>query len=156
MHVPDRHAIARANWASTPRWSSRRTASRRGEISPPVEFYTPNLSVKVWDYVHAAKAAIARPLPDFRLFRGVMTGWDNTPRLPANGHVFVNTHPVNYQRWLTAVVAQTVQRTPPRERFVFINAWNEWAEGCHLEPDEAFGHAYLEATRRALAEGQRR
>jgi lipopolysaccharide biosynthesis protein len=126
-----------------------------GEISPPVEFYTPNLSVKVWDYVYGAKMAIARPLPDFRLFRGVMTGWDNTPRLPANGNVFVNTHPANYQRWLTSVVAQTVQRNPPGERFVFINAWNEWAEGCHLEPDEAFGHAYLEATRRALTAGQR-
>ncbi len=79
-----------------------------------------------------------------------MTGWDNTPRLPANGHVFVNAHPANYQRWLTAVVAQTVQRNLPGERLVFINAWNEWAEGSHLEPDEAYGHAYLEATRRAL------
>ena len=122
-----------------------------GEVTPPVAFHSPETAVKVWDYVHTAKSAIARRLPDYRLFRGVMTGWDNTPRLPRNGHVFVNAHPANYERWLTAIIAQTQQRSPPGERLVFINAWNEWAEGCHLEPDEAFGKSYLEATRRALA-----
>ena len=126
-----------------------------GDVTHSVQFAEPNLAVKVWDYVYSAKAAIARPAPDFRLFRGVMVGWDNTPRIPNNGNVFVNAHPANYERWLAALVAQTAQRNPPGERLLFINAWNEWAEGAHLEPDEAFGHAYLEATRRALGSGDR-
>ena len=37
------------------------------------------------------------------------------------------------------------------EQIVFINAWNEWGEGCHLEPDVRHGRAFLEATRAALA-----
>jgi len=126
-----------------------------GDVTQSVQFAKPDLQVKVWDYVYSAKAAIARPPPDFRLFRGVMVGWDNTPRIPNNGNVFVNAHPANYERWLTALVAQTAKRNPPGERLLFINAWNEWAEGAHLEPDEAFGHAYLEATRRALESGDR-
>jgi lipopolysaccharide biosynthesis protein len=125
------------------------------DLTPSVENLDPQFQGKVLDYVYSAKAAIARPLPDFRLHRGIMVGWDNTPRLPNNGYVFVNAHPANYQRWLTALLAQTVRNHPPDERLVFINAWNEWAEGCHLEPDRAFGRAYLEATKAALDSARR-
>ncbi len=122
-----------------------------GDVTQAVQVTNPDFRGKVWDYVFSAKAAIDRPLPEFRLFRGVMTGWDNTPRIPNNSHVFVNAHPANYQRWLSALVAQTARVHPPEEQLIFINAWNEWAEGCHLEPDRAFGRGYLEATRSALS-----
>ena len=36
------------------------------------------------------------------------------------------------------------------ENFVFRNAWNEWAEGNHLEPDLKWGHEYLEMTKMAI------
>ena len=128
------------------------------EVNPlteDIEKLNPNFVGDVWDYVSAARYAIGRPLPDFPLFRGVMVGWDNTPRLQDNGHVFVNTHPENYRRWLSAMIAQTRQTKPPEERLVFINAWNEWGEGCYLEPDLQFGRGYLEATRAALGHRER-
>ena len=105
---------------------------------------------QVWDYVSGAKWALDRALPPYPFFRGVMTGWDNTPRLPHNGQIFLNAHPANYQRWLAAIVAQARAKPAVEERVVFINAWNEWAEGAYLEPDLYYGRQFLEATRRAV------
>ena len=121
-------------------------------ITEHVDKLNPDFVGEVWDYISAARFAIARPVPDFRFFRGVMVGWDNTPRLQNSGQIFVNSHPENYRRWLTAMVEQTARKNPPAERLVFLNAWNEWGEGCHLEPDAQFGRGYLEATRAVLAQ----
>jgi len=122
-------------------------------LTDNIEKLNPDFAGDVWDYVSAAQYAIARPLPAFPLFRGVMVGWDNTPRLQNNGHVLVNAHPENYRRWLAAMIAQTRQIRSAEERIVIINAWNERGEGCYLEPDAQFGSGYLQATRAALAAG---
>lgn len=120
-------------------------------LTAHIDKVNPDFNGDVWDYVSAAQYAMRRPLPEFPFYRGVMVGWDNTPRLQNNGHVFVNTHPENYRRWLTAMIAQTRATRSSEERIVFINAWNEWGEGCYLEPDAQFGRGYLEATRAALS-----
>ena len=61
----------------------------------------------------------------------------------------LNGTPENYEYWLSQALARTKADYPGQERLVFINAWNEWAEGCHLEPCRKYGHAFLEATARA-------
>ncbi len=87
----------------------------------------------------------------YKLFRGVCPSWDNTPRRRGNGIIFGNSSPHGYQEWLYNSVIDTVMRlNNPDERLVFVNAWNEWAEGSYLEPDQTRGYAYLEATRLAL------
>jgi lipopolysaccharide biosynthesis protein len=118
-------------------------------LTDAVEKTNPAFAGEVWDYVSAAQGALGRA-PSPHTFRGVMVGWDNTPRLQNNGQIFVNSHPENYRRWLAAVVDETRRTRAPDERFVFINAWNEWGEGCYLEPDAQFGHGYLQATLQAL------
>jgi len=123
------------------------------QLTAEIERLNPAFAGNVWDYVTAARNAIAQPRPGHRRFRGVMPGWDNTPRLQNNGQIFVNTHPENYRRWLTDIVRQTRVHLPAEEQLVFVNAWNEWGEGCYLEPDRANGRSYLDATRRALADG---
>ena len=96
---------------------------------------------------------LARPAPGYPLFRGMMPGWDNTPRVQDRAHCFVNAEPANYGRWLRTVVGQVRASRSADERIVFINAWNEWGEGCHLEPDVRYGRAFLEATALALNNG---
>jgi lipopolysaccharide biosynthesis protein len=105
---------------------------------------------RVMDYVVSAKSMLDKPWPAWNYYRGVMPGWDNTARVGNRCMAFVNNHPQNYARWLKTAVTATRARYHGDERMVFINAWNEWAEGCHLEPDQVFGHAYLEATKASL------
>ena len=90
--------------------------------------------------------------PDYKLFRTVCPSWDNTPRRKNSGRVLLNSSPRGYHEWLLNAINDTCERFQnPDERLVFANAWNEWAEGAHLEPDVRYGYAYLEATRLALA-----
>ncbi|MBI5429088.1 MAG: glycoside hydrolase family 99-like domain-containing protein [Nitrosomonadales bacterium] len=89
--------------------------------------------------------------PGYTLHRSVCPSWDNTARRKNRATVFLNSNPDQYQRWLENAIHDTEQRiTRPDERLLFVNAWNEWAEGAHLEPDSLYGYAYLQATRNAL------
>jgi len=72
-----------------------------------------------------------------------MAGWDNTARRRTHANVFHGATPTNFRRWMRGVI--THESRQPGERLVFINAWNEWAEGTYLEPDRDFGHGWLEA-----------
>lgn len=110
----------------------------------------PNWNGGIFDYLRVAADAITRKTADYLWYRGVMPSWDNTARRQDTSHIFWNSSPAHYNFWLRKIVDQTARRLEPNQRFVFINAWNEWGEGCHLEPDLKYGHAYLEATRNAL------
>lgn len=83
------------------------------------------------------------------IFRTVLPSWDNTARRGQRAAIGLNGSPENYEYWLSHALQITKNQYPDRERLVFINAWNEWAEGCHLEPCRNFGRAFLEATLRA-------
>jgi len=87
----------------------------------------------------------------YRLFRSVCPSWDNTARRKNRSTVFANSTPALYQQWLENAIADTLEHQQnPDERLIFVNAWNEWAEGAHLEPDARYGYAWLQATRNAL------
>ena len=129
---------------------------------PPNRFSLPNIAdgyrlfgedngCAVYDWRDLAGRRKNREQPHYKLLRGVCPAWDNTARRKNKSTIFVNSAPSRYQRWLEAAICDTAERQAnPDERLVFINAWNEWAEGAYLEPDRRFGYAYLEATRMAL------
>jgi hypothetical protein len=79
-----------------------------------------------------------------------MPSWDNTARVGRRAYLAVNSSPESYRSWLETVCNRTRHDRVGDERVVFINAWNEWGEGCHLEPDRRYGLTWLEATRAAL------
>ena len=61
--------------------------------------------------------------------------------------------PALYGEWLQNV-CEKAEVYSQEENFVFINAWNEWAEGNHLEPDKKWGKAFLEKTKEILSKYQ--
>ncbi len=88
--------------------------------------------------------------PSISFYRSVMLGWDNSPRRKDGWSVWYGFSLEVYYRWLRFVVAYSRSRFPVDRRFVFINAWNEWAEGTYLEPDRKYGYASINTTSRAL------
>lgn len=81
-------------------------------------------------------------------FRGVMPGWDNSARSDS-GMILVNDEPAEYGLWLRQAVSLAAGDKYEGEKYVFINAWNEWAEGAYLEPDDRYGFARLNETAKA-------
>ena len=109
----------------------------------------PNPRLRVFDY-QKAWPILANPQPvSYLRYDSVFPSWDNSPRRGEEGWIVHNSTPDAYRQWLQLAIDRARQR-PGDQQVVFINAWNEWAEGCHLEPDRATGLAYLEATREAL------
>lgn len=90
-----------------------------------------------------------RRRPAYKCFPCVTPGWDNSARKKRGSFMFVGNTPQLYGRWLR----DTLNRFDPwseEENLVFINAWNEWAEGNHLEPDQKWGKAFLLQTKEAV------
>lgn len=111
----------------------------------------PDFQGDVRDWRELAKQTASRALPDYTLYPGVNPGWDNEARRSGRGRVYLHASPRAYRDWLGTTIHGRLAAVPQEQRLVFINAWNEWAEGAVLEPDARLGHAWLAATRQALA-----
>jgi hypothetical protein len=109
---------------------------------------------QVRDYRNLRENLISSFSEKSSFWPAVCPSWDNTPRRMERGHSWTHATPENYFLWLENVVEKLRKSRPEGQRILFINAWNEWAEGCHLEPDEKFGYAWLNATRSALSKRQ--
>ncbi len=122
------------------------------EITDKVTPLHAEFTGKVFDFPRVVERKLEQLRDvDSRFVPGVMPGWDNHARKPWSGHAFHDADPPSYLRWLSGALRHAETRHPPGEAVVFVNAWNEWAEGAYLEPDRWFGHGYLHATRTAMS-----
>ena len=116
----------------------------------PVEIVKEGWAGYRYDYARTAAAFIERPGVAYRRYPAVFPSWDNTPRQRLRGTSFENATPALFAAYVEAKVDEIRSLLAGDARLLFINAWNEWAEGAHLEPDTGFGHRWLEALRDAL------
>ncbi|HEX5757391.1 MAG TPA: glycoside hydrolase family 99-like domain-containing protein [Arenimonas sp.] len=108
--------------------------------------------IRVGDYSELTDYWLDRVRPDYKRFRCLVPDWDNAARRRKGGAIVLHgSTPELYEGWLRRTAARVLEEFSGDERLLFINAWNEWGEGCYLEPDQRFGRGYLEATQRVLA-----
>lgn len=126
-----------------------RDRSTIGKLTRNLKLGITSPRLKLYDYAFARSRmeGVRRAGPTHPC---LFVGWDNTPRRGRNGVVIVNGTPARFERSLADLVGR-VQSRPFEERFVFLNAWNEWAEGNYLEPDSQNGRSFLEAVRRVAS-----
>ncbi len=140
-HEPQLGVLGHEAFDDAPRVSRLRRNLRQGVISR---------RFKIYSYAEATEL-MARARPGFPHFPCCFTGWDNSARRGRHAIVMVGSTPELFYQQL-AQMAGAVVHKPRDERVIFINAWNEWAEGMYLEPDARWGHEYLKAVARALAD----
>ena len=119
--------------------------------SPQLRPYWP-LEGSVLEYAEVADHYMSQDLgSEFTLFRSLVPTWDNTARYGNRAYVLNNFTTAKFQTWLEHLIEYSEQTLAEDRRYVVINAWNEWAEGAHLEPDTRFGYGYLNSIGRALS-----
>jgi lipopolysaccharide biosynthesis protein len=111
-----------------------------GVISPKLKIY--NFS--------SARSLMISMKRKFPTYPCIFVSWDNTARRGHNSIIIIDSTPESFADGLSDMVRSVLDK-PFDERLVFINAWNEWAEGNHLEPDLKNGVQYLEAIDRVIS-----
>ena len=115
--------------------------------------HNPNFTGRIHDYRAVVERALADDAPRYPFYRTAMLSWDNTARKHDRADIFADFSIGDYRRWLGELCRRARHRpgASDDEKIVFVNAWNEWAEGTHLEPDQWLGFAYLHATYEAVS-----
>lgn len=118
---------------------------REANVNSQLSFFKPFIG-NVMQYASVADSYLKRDYCKQRVFKTVFPSWDNTARTGSRALVMLNGTPDNYECWLGSTI--DLVKNSECDSLIFINAWNEWAEGCHLEPDRKYGRSYLVATAR--------
>lgn len=112
---------------------------------------SPYLEDLIWNYSDVVQKQINEPhTVPYKRFPGITPMWDNSARRKTKAVILKDSTPELYGKWLTHIT-KTFQPYSADENFIFINAWNEWAEGNHLEPCQKWGRKYLEVTKQVLS-----
>jgi hypothetical protein len=102
---------------------------------------------RVFKYNDLVNKSLEKSLPSYKFYRCVTPQWDNTSRRKKNAYIFDKSTPRAFENWIKKI---QIPKITTEENFLFVNAWNEWAEGSHLEPCIKNGFGYLEALKNGL------
>ncbi len=118
-----------------------------GSISKQAKFTMVDIKPYLQNKYHLKKE-------NYKVFKTCFPSWDNLPRKAySNGYCF-NMTEEDFALWLREIIEWTKQNNSQNEQYVYINAWNEWAEGAMLEPTTRYGYKYLDIVKKTLEDLQ--
>lgn len=106
-------------------------------------------SFSCFDYVETWRQINSIETPNEKDILGAFVDWDNSPRRGRKAIIFKGANPKSFGINFSALIKKAKQFS---SEYIFINAWNEWAEGTYLEPDSRYGDGYLIQISNALNE----
>lgn len=120
--------------------------TRSYEITDKAGISNKDFQGRVYDYNQVVKNVVKDEEENYKLFKTAMLSWDNTARKQNASHIFKDFTLLRFKQWISHIVSEmhNNEKYAADEKLVFINAWNEWAEGTHLEPDRKYGYGYLQ------------
>lgn len=121
-----------------------------GKLTADIKDMRAPEEINAYQYEKVVDVMLQKEPREYTLFPCITPNWDNSPRRGRHGVVFTGSKPALYERWLRKTLMKHTCSKKHEDSLIFINAWNEWGEGNHLEPDQRYGRAYLHATKRAL------
>lgn len=104
----------------------------------------------LYDYNRTVDLSLNQESYEYIRYPCIMPSWDNTSRRSSGATIYVNSSPEGYGKWAYQQLKKLGSNITPKQNLIFVNSWNEWAEGSQLEPDEFHGHGYLEEHANAI------
>lgn len=109
----------------------------------------PFLPVVRYDYPNVAKHFFAPEDNWENVFPTIMPQWDRTARVGKHEGVYDHATPKEFQKHIEDAI-KVIEHKQDEHKILFLRSWNEWGEGNYVEPDERYGHGWLEAIRNSL------
>lgn len=97
---------------------------------------------EIWEDILKQKPVAKNSIPC------AFVDWDNTPRKHEKGSVVFGANPKSFEKYFSRLISKTIKEY--NQDMMFIFAWNEWAEGGYLEPDEKNKYGYLESIKKCI------
>jgi lipopolysaccharide biosynthesis protein len=101
-----------------------------------------------YDYSKVAKHFFAPEDNWENVFPTIMPQWDRTARVGKHEGVYDNATPKEFQKHIEDAI-KVIKNKQDEHKILFLRSWNEWGEGNYVEPDEKYGHGWLEAIKSA-------
>lgn len=104
-----------------------------------------------YDYEKTVKGFFAPEDKWENVYPTIMPNWDRSPRATSWDGIYVGATPEAFKKHVLQAL-ELIRDKEPEHQIIILKSWNEWGEGNYVEPDEQFGHGWLNAVRDALDE----